>query len=64
VIKKKVRLYRPGAKALKEIRQYQNSVNLLIPRAPFVRVVKQVMNEICVKTYRIQLNGIAALQSV
>uniref|UniRef100_A0A914D491 Histone H2A/H2B/H3 domain-containing protein n=1 Tax=Acrobeloides nanus TaxID=290746 RepID=A0A914D491_9BILA len=66
VIQKKVRRYRSSAKTLKEIRQYQKSVNLLIPRASFTRVVKQVVNEILHarnKTCRIELKGIVALQS-
>lgn len=31
--------YRPGMKALKEIRQYQNSTSLLIRKLPFARLV-------------------------
>ena len=32
--------YRPGMKALKEIRQYQNSTKLLIRKLPFARLVR------------------------
>lgn len=35
----KGRRYKPGSKALREIRQYQKSTELLIRRAPFARVV-------------------------
>jgi histone H3/H4 len=37
--------YRPGAKALKEIRKYQKSHNLLIPKLPFSRVCLQILKE-------------------
>ena len=39
----KKRRYRPGQKALKEIRKFQNSTNLLIRKLPFSRVVKFVL---------------------
>ncbi|KJP86329.1 hypothetical protein AK88_04048 [Plasmodium fragile] len=34
--------YRPGVLALKEIRAYQATTQLLIPKIPFVRVVKEI----------------------
>lgn len=37
------RRHRPGVKALMEIRRYQNTVNTLIPKLPFSRVVREVM---------------------
>ncbi|WRT66142.1 uncharacterized protein IL334_003095 [Kwoniella shivajii] len=36
------RRYRPGTLALKEIRQYQKSTDLLIAKLPFSRVVREV----------------------
>merc|ERR1712105_223988 len=36
------RRYRPGTKALMEIRKFQKSTNLLIPKLPFSRVVREV----------------------
>ena len=36
------RRYRPGTKALKEIRKYQKSTDLLIPKLPFGRLVREV----------------------
>ncbi|XP_075718931.1 histone H3-like centromeric protein A [Rhinoderma darwinii] len=42
------RRYRPGARALMEIRKYQKSTNLLIRKAPFCRLVR----EICLKYSR------------
>nr|XP_022321624.1 histone H3-like centromeric protein cnp1 [Crassostrea virginica] len=38
----KKRRYRPGQKALKEIRKFQNSTNLLIRKLPFSRVVREI----------------------
>lgn len=37
---KKTRRYRPGTVALREIRKYQKSTDLLIRRLPFSRVVR------------------------
>lgn len=34
--------YRPGQRALREIRQYQRSTEFLIPPLPFSRVVREV----------------------
>ena len=38
----KKRRYRPGTKALREIRRYQKSTELLIPSAPFQRLVREI----------------------
>ena len=37
--------YRPGTVALREIRKYQRSTDLLIRRLPFQRLVKEVAQE-------------------
>ena len=42
--KRKVR-YRPGVVALREIRKYQASCNLLIRRRPFQRLVREIAVE-------------------
>lgn len=39
LIKTKKKRYRPGVKALQEIRKYQNSTELLIRKLPFARLV-------------------------
>ncbi|XP_066842959.1 histone H3-like centromeric protein A isoform X1 [Anser cygnoides] len=36
------RRYRPGQLALKEIRKYQSTTNLLLRRQPFCRVVREI----------------------
>lgn len=38
------RRYRPGTRALREIRKYQDSTDLLIPKRPFARLVKDITN--------------------
>lgn len=43
--KSKSRRYRPGTIALREIRSFQNSACLLIPRLPFQRLVREVAAE-------------------
>ncbi|OEL28444.1 hypothetical protein BAE44_0010538 [Dichanthelium oligosanthes] len=39
---KKLHRWRPGTVALREIRKYQKSTELLIPFAPFVRLVREI----------------------
>jgi len=36
------RRFRPGTVALKEIRKYQKTAELLIPKRPFVRLVREI----------------------
>ena len=36
------RKFRPGTRALMEIRRFQKSTNLLIPKLPFSRVIKEI----------------------
>ena len=42
---KKPHRYRPGTVALREIRRYQKSVELLIRKAPFLRLAREVMQD-------------------
>lgn len=39
------RRWRPGTVALREIRKYQKSSDLLIPKAPFARTVREIMDK-------------------
>jgi histone H3 len=50
------------AKALLEIRKYQKSSDLLIPKAPFTRLVKEIMHDIGGPEMRIQAVALSALQ--
>eukprot|EP01053_Blabericola_migrator_P001878 Blabericola_migrator_1__1877@NODE_150_length_12827_cov_208_685893_g131_i0_p12_GENE_NODE_150_length_12827_cov_208_685893_g131_i0NODE_150_length_12827_cov_208_685893_g131_i0_p12_ORF_typecomplete_len110_score10_09Histone/PF00125_24/1_2e32TFIID_20kDa/PF03847_13/0_00099CENPT_C/PF15511_6/0_0033TAF/PF02969_17/0_014CBFD_NFYB_HMF/PF00808_23/0_033_NODE_150_length_12827_cov_208_685893_g131_i060366365 len=36
------RRLRPGEKAIREIRKYQSSTDLMIPRLPFARLVREI----------------------
>lgn len=58
----KPRRYRPGEKALREIRFYQKNTNLLIRKLPFARLVREIQSELCIHTMRWQGEAIAALQ--
>jgi len=58
---RKPRHFHPGTVALREIRKYQNSTELLIPRAPFVRIVREIVQEHNAE-FRIQQGALEALQ--
>ena len=60
---RKPRRYRPGTVALREIRKYQKSTELLIRKIPFQRLVKEVVQELFpTESYRFQSTAILALQ--
>ena len=42
---KKPHRYRPGTVALREIRRYQKSTDLLIPKAPFALLFREILQE-------------------
>ena len=56
------RRYRPGERALKEIRFYQRNTDLLIRRLPFARLVREVQTYFFRKAYRWQAEAMVALQ--
>ncbi|GAA0170656.1 hypothetical protein Leryth_019669 [Lithospermum erythrorhizon] len=53
---------RPGTKALREIRKFQKTVHLLIPAAPFIRLVKEISNYYAPNIFRWQAEGLVCLQ--
>ena len=53
--------YRPGTLALREIRHYQKRTNLLIKRAPFARLVREIAQDFK-QDLRFQNSAIGALQ--
>ena len=53
----------PIAKALKEIRALQRSTELLIPKAPFQRLVREICDDIA-PGLRFQSAAMGALQEV
>jgi len=60
-IMKPLRRYKPGTVALREIRQYQKSTELLIRKLPFQRLVKEIALSYQADL-RFQSAAIAALQ--
>ena len=54
--------FRPGTVALREIRRYQRSTELLIPKAPFQRLVKEILLDVSTTdVHRIQAGALNAL---
>ncbi|KAI1696443.1 core histone h2A/H2B/H3/H4 domain-containing protein [Ditylenchus destructor] len=58
---KKPRRYRPGTVALREIRRYQKSTELLIRKLPFQRLVREIAQEYQT-AIRFQSSSVMALQ--
>ena len=62
----KPRRYRPGTVALRQIRRYQTSTDLLIPKIPFQRFVKEIIQCECserqIVSRKIQSTALLALQ--
>lgn len=56
------RRYRPGEKALREIRFWQKNTDLLLRKLPFARVVKEIQTYFFSKEYRWQAQAMLALQ--
>lgn len=61
-VKKRPR-FRPGTIALREIRRYQKSTELLIKKAPFQRLVREIAEEFQ-QDLRFQSTAVMALQEV
>ena len=58
---KKPHRYRPGTVALREIRKYQKSTDLLIRKAPFQRLVREIAQDFK-SDLRFQSTAVLALQ--
>ncbi|DAC81234.1 TPA_asm: histone-like [Manila clam xenomavirus] len=59
----KSRRYRPGTVALRQIRKYQKSTELLIKKMPFQRLVREIASkEAMFRNLRFQSSAILALQ--
>ncbi|CAN0129607.1 unnamed protein product, partial [Hapterophycus canaliculatus] len=57
--------FRPGALALREIRRFQNSTELLVPKSSFQRLVKEIaraLTQNLTGTLRFQSTAVLALQ--
>lgn len=54
--------YRPGTVALREIRKYQRGTELLLARAPFQRLVREIAQNNHILDIRFQATALAAIQ--
>lgn len=62
---KKRKRRRPGTVALKQIKYYQQSTDLLLRASPFARLVKEIADELCLAEfagYRWKRSALEALQ--
>jgi len=60
---RKVRKFRPGTVALREIRKYQKSTDLLIRKLPFQRLVREIVYDLFrSESYRMTPQALLALQ--
>ncbi|KAK8153252.1 histone-fold-containing protein [Phyllosticta citribraziliensis] len=60
----KTNRYKPGTVALREIRRYQKSTELCVPRLPFARLVREIAMQVVTpeKSLRWQATALEALQ--
>ena len=58
---KKPHRYRPGTVAIREIRKYQKTTDLLISKLPFQRLVREIAQNFK-SDLRFQMSAVAALQ--
>jgi len=56
------RKYRPNSKILVEIKHYQQTTDLLLLRAPFSRVVREITQDLGVRDIKYKASALAALQ--
>ncbi|KAH0776291.1 hypothetical protein KY290_007702 [Solanum tuberosum] len=61
---KQEKRYRPGTVALREIRHFQKTWNLVIPAAPFIRHVREVSHFFAPEVTRWQAEALIAIQEV
>lgn len=62
-VKRKKRRFRPGTRALMEIRHYQKTTHLLLRKAPFMRVVREIADKFYHREeLRWQVTALQALQ--
>ncbi|RHN75251.1 putative transcription factor Hap3/NF-YB family [Medicago truncatula] len=59
---KRPRRFRPGTVALREIRKYQKSSDLLIRKLPFQRLVREIAHVDLKPDFRFQSHAVLALQ--
>lgn len=62
-ITKTTRKVRMGTKALREIKKQQLRTDFLIPRAAFVRVTRDILNDVSITARRVNPDALVALRS-
>ncbi|XP_050232156.1 histone H3-like centromeric protein CENH3 isoform X2 [Mercurialis annua] len=60
--KTKPHRYKPGTVALREIRHFQKTWNLLIPTAPFIRLVRDITGVLSAEVNRWTAEALMAIQ--
>jgi len=55
--------FKPGTVALREIRKYQKTAELIIPRLPFNRIVREILQDLSFDKYQFRLQR-AALEAL
>lgn len=53
--------YRPGIKALRDIRKYQKSTSLLLRKLPFARLIREIANDYIGNDYNLRWQSVALL---
>ena len=61
-VKKRQHRYRPGTVALREIRRFQKRTELLVPRLPLQRLVREIAMQFRYQDLRFQSAALSALQ--
>lgn len=56
------RRLKSGTRALREIKAFQRSTSLLIPKSPFCRLVREIIEQFSYEHLRIQSSALEALQ--
>ncbi|KAG0439374.1 histone H3.2 [Dictyocoela muelleri] len=60
---KRTHKFKPGLVAIKEIRKYQKSTDLLLRKRPFQRIIREIVNPMC-PDLRFKPSAIKALQEI
>lgn len=61
---KKKRRVKPGVKAVREIRKYQKSTDMLIPRAPMIRLIKGILTDLEHDDIRLTKGAVKAIHEM
>lgn len=60
----KKRKHKPGTIALREIRKYQKSTDLLLAKSPFFRLIREIVLEVAGEQFNWQKAAVEALQEI